>query len=55
LRAESIEVQEEKDRVTLLLFWAVLTALLSCFGVVFIALFATVALWDTRTAWRFWA
>jgi uncharacterized membrane protein YqjE len=44
----ALEIQEEKDRVTSLLFWAVFTALLACFGVVFIALFATVALWDTH-------
>jgi uncharacterized membrane protein YqjE len=44
----AIEVQEEKDRVASLLLWAVLTALLAGFGAVFVALFVTVALWDTH-------
>lgn len=44
----AIEVQEEKDRIASLLAWAVLTALLAGFGAVFIALFVTVALWDTH-------
>jgi len=44
----AIEVQEEKDRIASLLVWAVLTALLAGFGAVFIALFVTVALWDTH-------
>ena len=44
----AIEVQEEKGRVAALLLWAVLTALLAGFGVVFVALFVTVALWDTH-------
>jgi uncharacterized membrane protein YqjE len=44
----SIEVQEEKERVAALLFWAVLTALLAGFGLVFLALFATLLLWDSH-------
>ena len=44
----AVEVQEEKQRVASLLLWVVLTGLLSCFGAVFIALFVTVALWDTH-------
>jgi uncharacterized membrane protein YqjE len=43
----AIEVQEEKDRIASLLVWAVLTALLVGFGAVFVALFVTVALWET--------
>lgn len=44
----AIEVQEEKDRIASLLLWAVLTALMAGFGAVFVALFVTVALWDTH-------
>lgn len=44
----AIEVQEEKERVAGLLFWAVLTALLAGFGMVFAALAVTVALWDSH-------
>lgn len=44
----SIEVQEEKERIGALLFWAVLIALLAGFGLVFIALAVTVALWETH-------
>lgn len=44
----AIEVQEEKDRIASLLIWAVLTALMAGFGAVFVALFVTVALWDTH-------
>ncbi|MBI5257782.1 MAG: phage holin family protein [Burkholderiales bacterium] len=44
----AIEVQEEKDRIASLLVWAVLTALMAGFGAVFVALFITVALWDTH-------
>lgn len=44
----AIEVQEEKDRIASLLLWAVLTALVAGFGAVFLALFVTVALWDTH-------
>lgn len=44
----AIEVQEEKDRIASLLLWAVLTALVAGFGAVFVALFVTVALWDTH-------
>lgn len=43
-----IEVQEEKDRIAALLFWAVLMALMAGLGVVFVALFVTVALWETH-------
>lgn len=44
----AIEVQEEKDRIASLLLWAVVTALMAGFGAVFVALFITVALWDTH-------
>jgi uncharacterized membrane protein YqjE len=44
----AIEVQEEKDRIASLLLWSVLTALAAGFGAVFVALFVTVALWDTH-------
>lgn len=44
----SIELREEKERLTALLFWAVFTALLSGFGLVFLALWMTVAFWDTH-------
>lgn len=44
----AIEVQEEKDRIALLLLWSVLTALAAGFGAVFVALFVTVVLWDTH-------
>jgi uncharacterized membrane protein YqjE len=44
----AIEVQEEKDRIASLLLWSVLTALMAGFGAVFVALFVTVALWDTH-------
>jgi uncharacterized membrane protein YqjE len=44
----AIEVHEEKERVAALLLWATLTALLACFGAAFVALFVTVALWDTH-------
>ena len=44
----AIEVQEEKDRIASLLLWAVLTALMAGFGAVFVAVFVTVALWDTH-------
>jgi uncharacterized membrane protein YqjE len=43
----AIEVQEEKDRIASLLLWSVLTALAAGFGAVFVAVFVTVALWDT--------
>lgn len=42
----AIEIQEEKQRLAALLFWAVLSALLAGFGLVFVALWLTVALWD---------
>lgn len=44
----AIEVQEEKDRIASLLLWAVLTALMAGFGAVLVALFITVALWETH-------
>lgn len=44
----AIEVQEEKDRIATLLLWSVLTALMAGFGAVFVAVFVTVALWDTH-------
>lgn len=44
----AIEVQEEKERIAALLFWAVLSALLAGFGLVFVALALTVALWETH-------
>jgi uncharacterized membrane protein YqjE len=44
----AIEVQEEKDRIASLLLWSVLTALVAGFGAVFLAVFVTVALWDTH-------
>lgn len=44
----SIELQEEKDRIASLLLWSVLTALMAGFGAVMVALFVTVALWDTH-------
>lgn len=44
----AIELREEKERVTSLLFWAVLAALLGGFGLVFLALWLTVAFWDTH-------
>ncbi|MBX3607331.1 MAG: phage holin family protein [Piscinibacter sp.] len=42
----ALELQEEKERLAALLFWAVLTALLAGFGLVFVALCLTVAFWD---------
>ncbi len=44
----TIEIQEEKERLALVLFWAVLTALLCGFGLLFLALCITVAWWDTQ-------
>jgi uncharacterized membrane protein YqjE len=44
----ALEAQEEKDRIASLLIWAVLTALMAGFGAVFVAMFVTVALWDTH-------
>jgi uncharacterized membrane protein YqjE len=44
----AIEVQEEKERVTQMLVWAVVTTFLGCFALVFIALFFTVMLWDSH-------
>jgi len=42
----AIEVQEEKERLAALLFWAVLSALAAGFGLVFVLLWVTVALWE---------
>lgn len=44
----AIEAQEEKERIAAMLVWAVVTAFLGCFGLVFVALFVTLALWDTH-------
>ena len=44
----AIELQEEKDRIVRMLMAAVVTALLGCFALVFVAAFATVALWDSH-------
>jgi uncharacterized membrane protein YqjE len=44
----AIEVQEEKERIAHMLVWAVVTTFLGCFALVFIALFVTVALWDSH-------
>ncbi|MCK6431936.1 MAG: phage holin family protein [Burkholderiaceae bacterium] len=43
----AIEVQEEKERVTSLLLWSVVTAMGVGFAALFVAFFVTVALWDT--------
>jgi uncharacterized membrane protein YqjE len=44
----AIEVQEEKERIARMLVWAVATTFLGCFALVFVALFVTVALWDSH-------
>ncbi|MDE2367329.1 MAG: phage holin family protein [Burkholderiales bacterium] len=44
----AIEVHEEKGRVADLLFWSVLSALMVGFGALFVALFVTVALWESQ-------
>ena len=44
----AIEVQEEKERIAAMLVWAVVTAFLGCFALVFLALFFTVLLWDSH-------
>ena len=44
----AIEVHEEKERIAAMLLWAVVSAFLGCFALVFIALFITLALWDTH-------
>ena len=44
----AIELHEEKARVSELLLWSVLTALMVGFGAVFVALLVTVALWETH-------
>ena len=46
-----IEVQEEKERIAAMLVWAVVTAFLGCFALVFVALFVTLALWDSYRLW----
>ena len=43
-----IELQEEKERIALILVWAVVTTFLGCFALVFLALFLTVLLWDSH-------
>jgi uncharacterized membrane protein YqjE len=44
----ALEIQEEKEHIASLLVWAVLTALTAGFAAVFVALFITVALWDSH-------
>lgn len=44
----AIEVQEEKERIAAMMVWAVATAFLGCFALVFVALFVTLALWDSH-------
>ena len=44
----AIELHEEKARVSELLLWSVLTALMVGFGAVFVAVLVTVALWETH-------
>lgn len=44
----ALEIQEEKERIASLLVWAVLTALSAGFAAVFVALYITVALWETH-------
>lgn len=44
----AVEVQEEKHRLSALLFNSVLAALFIGFGVIALVLFATVALWDSH-------
>lgn len=44
----AIEVHEEKERIAAMLLWAVVSAFLGCFALVFVALFITLALWDTH-------
>ena len=44
----AIEVHEEIERIAAMLLWAVVSAFLGCFALVFIALFITLALWDTH-------
>lgn len=44
----SIEIQEEKERLALLLFWSLFTAMLCGFGLMFLALCLTAAWWDTH-------
>ncbi len=47
----SIEVQEEKQRLAALLFWAVLAALATGFALVFVAITATLWWWETHRLW----
>lgn len=44
----AIEIQEEKERIATMLVWAVVTAFLGCFALVFLALFLTLLLWDSH-------
>jgi uncharacterized membrane protein YqjE len=44
----ALEVEEEKERLVSLVFWAVLSALLAGFGALLLVLLITVALWDTH-------
>lgn len=47
----AIEAQEEKERFSQLVFWGVLSALTVGFGLVFVALFGTVLLWESHRLW----
>jgi uncharacterized membrane protein YqjE len=42
-----IEAQEEKERVARLIFWAIMSALMVAFALVFVALLGTVLFWDS--------
>jgi uncharacterized membrane protein YqjE len=44
----TLELQEEKERLAAMLVWAVVAALMAAFALVFLAVFVTVALWDTH-------
>ena len=44
----ALEVEEEKERLAALMFWAVLGALLTGFSAVLVVMFVTVALWDSH-------
>ncbi len=43
-----VEVREEVGRIAALLMWAILAALLGVAGLVFLAIFMTVLLWDSH-------
>lgn len=44
----ALEIQEEKERLALLLFWSLFSAMLCGFGLMFLALWITAAWWDTH-------